>query len=121
MTLEFQEIKQQMSKITSDKSKQPVIHPTSRNNKTFLKTTLTRKPGYIKQGTLKKDKERKKKKGWPFPVINKYTERDIVFQVKPGAATYSEAVQQNKKVAIICYSKPKSVNLREIKRKLERR
>ena len=110
MTLEFQEIKQQMSKITSDESKQPVIHP-----------TLTRKPGYIKQGTLKKDKERKKKKGWPFPVINKYTERDMVFQVKPGAATYSEAVQQNKKVAIICYSKPKSVNLREIKRKLERR
>ena len=45
----------------------------------------------------------------------------MVFQVKPGAATYSEAVQQNKKVAIICYSKPKSVNLREIKRKLERR
>ena len=47
-----------MSKITSDESKQPVIHPTSRNNKTFLKTKLTRKPGYIKQGTLKKDKER---------------------------------------------------------------
>ena len=63
VTLEFQEIKQQMSKITSDESKQPVIHPTSRNNKTFLKTTLTRKPGYIKQGTLKKDKERKKKGG----------------------------------------------------------
>ena len=55
-----------MSKITSDESKQPVIHPTSRNNKTFLKTKLTRKPGYIKQGTLKKDKERKKKKGGHF-------------------------------------------------------
>ena len=30
--MEFQEIKQQMAEITSDKSKQPVIHPTSRNN-----------------------------------------------------------------------------------------
>ena len=61
VTLEFEEIKQQMSKITSDESKQSVIHPTSRNNENFLKTKLTRKPGYIKQGKLKKDKERKKK------------------------------------------------------------
>ena len=38
VTMEFKEIKQQ-------------IHPTSRNNETFLKTKLTRKPGYIKQGT----------------------------------------------------------------------
>ena len=32
VTMEFQEIKQQMAEITSDKNKQPVIHPTSRNN-----------------------------------------------------------------------------------------
>ena len=81
-----------MAEIISDKSKQPVIHPTSRNDETFLKTKLTRKPGYIKQGTLTKDKERKKQKGRPSPVINKYPERDMLFQVKPGAVTYSEAV-----------------------------
>ena len=65
-------MKQQMAEITSDKNKQPVIHPTLRNNETFLKTKLTRKPSYIKQGTLTKDKERKKRKGRPSPVINKY-------------------------------------------------
>ena len=32
--MEFQKIKQQMAEITSDKNKQPVIHPTSRNNET---------------------------------------------------------------------------------------
>ena len=61
LTMEFQEIKQQMAEITSDKNKQPVIHPLSRNNETSLDTKLTRKPGYIKQGTLTKDKERNKK------------------------------------------------------------
>ena len=35
----------------------------------------------------------------------------MLFQVRPGAATYSEAVQQKKKVAIICESMPKSINL----------
>ena len=45
----------------------------------------------------------------------------MVFQVKPGAVTYSEAVQQNEKVAIICYSMSKSINLREIKRKLAKK
>ena len=66
VTMEFQEIKQQMAEITSDKNTQPVIHPTSRNNEIFLNTKLSRKPSYIKQGTLTKDKERKKQKGRPF-------------------------------------------------------
>ena len=92
VTMEFKEMKQQMAEIISNKSKQPVIHPTSTNNETFLKTKLTRKPGYIKQGTLTKDKERNKQIGRPYPVINKYPERDMLFQVKPGAVTYSEAV-----------------------------
>ena len=52
--MEFQEIKQQMAEITSEKNKQSVIHPTSRNNETFLNTKLSRKPSYTK------DKERKK-------------------------------------------------------------
>ena len=30
--MDFQEIKQQMAEITSEKNKQPVIHPTSRKN-----------------------------------------------------------------------------------------
>ena len=55
----------------------------------------------------------------PFPVIKKYPERDMLFQVRPGAITCSEAVQQ-KKVAIICDSMPKSINLSEIKRKFGR-
>ena len=62
-----------------------------------MSTKLTRKPDYIKQGTLTKDKERKKQKGRPFPVIKKYPERDMQFQVRPGAVTYSEAVQQKKR------------------------
>ena len=45
----------------------------------------------------------------------------MLFQVKPGAVTYSEAVQQKKKEAIICDSMPKSINLSEIKRKLGRK
>ena len=89
--MKFQEIKQQMAEIISDKNK-PVIHPLSRNNETSLNTKLTRKPGYIKQGTLTKDKERKKQKGRSFPIISKYPERDMLFQVRPGAATYSEEV-----------------------------
>ena len=44
----------------------------------------------------------------------------MLFQVRPGADTYSEAVQQKKKVAIICDSMPKSINVSEIKRKFER-
>ena len=104
-TMEFQEIKQQMAEISSDKTKQPVIHPISRNN----------------GGTLTKDKERKKQKGRLFPVINKYPERDMLFQVRLGAVTYSEAVQQKKKVAIKCGSMPKSINLSGIKRKLGRK
>ena len=64
VTMEFQEIKQQMTEITSDKNKQRVIHPTLRNNETFLYTKLTRKPGYMKQCTLTKDKERNKKGGY---------------------------------------------------------
>ena len=110
--MEFQEIKQQMAEITSDKNKQQVIHPTLRNNETFLNTKLSRKLSYIKQGTLTKDKERKKRKWRPFPVINKYPERDMLFQVKPGAVTYNEAVQLKKKVAIICDSMPKSITFR---------
>ena len=113
--MEFQEIKQQMAEITSEKNKQSVIHPTSRNNETFLNTKLSRKPSYTK------DKERKKQKGRPFPVINICPERDMFFQVKPGAVTYSETVQQKKKVAIICDSMPKSINLSEIKGKLGRK
>ena len=81
-----------MAEITFDESKQPVIHPTSRNKETFLNMKLSRKPSYIKQGTLKKDKEKKKLKGQPFPVINNYPERDMSFQVRPGAVKYSEGV-----------------------------
>ena len=114
VTMEFQEIKQQMAEIASDKNKQPVIHPTLRNNKTFLNTKITTKPGYIKQRTLTKDKERKKQKGRSFPVINKYPERDMLFQVRPSAVTYSGAVQQKKRVAIICDSMPKSIHLSKI-------
>ena len=44
----------------------------------------------------------------------------MLFQVRPGAVTYSEVVQQKKKVAIICDSMPKSINLSKIKRKLGR-
>ena len=118
VTMKFQEIKQQMAEITSDKNKQPVIHPLSRNNETSLNTKLTRKPGYIKQGTLTKDNERKKQKGRSFAAINKYPERDMLFQIRPGAATYNQAVQQKKKMEKICNSMPKSINLSEIKRKL---
>ena len=104
-----------MIEYTSDQNQQPEIHPISRNNESFLNTKLTRKPGYIKQGTLTKpgyikqgklttpgyikqgtltkDKERNKQKGRPFPVINKHRERDILFQVRRVAVTYSEAVQ----------------------------
>ena len=92
VTMEFQEFKEQMAEITSDKNKQPVIHPTSRNNETFLNTKLSRRPSYIKQSTLTKDKERNKQKGPAFPVINKYPGRDMLFQVKPDVAKYSEAV-----------------------------
>ena len=35
VTMEIQEIKQQMAEITFDESKQPVIHPASRNNEIF--------------------------------------------------------------------------------------
>ena len=107
--MEFQETKQQMAEITSDKNKQPAIHPTSRNKETFLNNKLSRKLSYIRQGTLTKDQERKKEKARPFPVINKYPERDMLFQVEPSAATYNEAVQQKKKVAIICDSIPKTL------------
>ena len=56
VTMEFQEIKRKLAEITSDKTNQWVIHPTSRNNKTFLNAKLSRKPSYIKQGTVTKDK-----------------------------------------------------------------
>ena len=107
-----------MTKITSAKTKQLVIHPTSRNNETFLNTKLSRKPSYIKQDTLTKDKERKKQNGLPFSVINKYSERYMLFHVRRGAVTYNEAVQQKKKLEIICDSMLKWINLRAIKRKL---
>ena len=45
----------------------------------------------------------------------------MLFQVKPGAVTYSEVVQQKKKVEIICGSMPKSINLSAIKRKVGRK
>ena len=121
VTMVFQEIEQKMAEITTDKNKQPVIHPTSRNKETFLNTKLIRKPSNIKQGALTKDKERKKQKRRSFPVVNKYPERDMLFQVKPGAFAYSQAVQQKKMVAIICESMPKLINLSEIKRKLGRK
>ena len=119
--MEFQEIKQQIGEITSDKNKQSVIHRTSRINETFLNTKLSRKPSYIKQGTLTKDKERNKQKGRPFLVINKYPERDMLFQVKTSAFTYIEAVQQKKKVSVICESIPKSINSSAIKKNSEGR
>ena len=73
---EFPEIKQQMAEITCDKTKQPVIHLTSRNKETFLNTKLSIKPSYMKEDTLTKDKEKKKQKGRPFPVVKKCPERD---------------------------------------------
>ena len=86
-----------MAEITSNKTRQPIIHSKLRNSKTVLNTKLGRKPSYIKQETLTKDRERKKQKGRPFPVINKCPERDMLFQVRLGAVTYSDAVQQKKK------------------------
>ena len=98
-----------MAEITSDKTKQLVIYPKSRNNKIFW-TSI-----YIKQGTLTKDKERKKEKGRSFSVTNRYPERDMVFPVRPDAVTCNEAVQQKKKVVIISDSMPKSIKLSAIK------
>ena len=86
-----------MAKITSGKSKQLLIHPTLRNDKIFSNTKLTRKPGYIKQSTLTKDKERKKQKRWPFSVTNKHPERDMLFQVKPGVVIYSKDCNKRKR------------------------
>ena len=103
-----------MAEITSDKYKQSVIQPTSRNNETFLNTKLSGKPSYINQGALTKDKETNKQKRRPFPVVNKYPERDMLFQVKPGAVTYSEVVQQKKNMTIIRDIMPKSINLSEV-------
>ena len=94
VTMKFQEIKQKMAKITSDKTKQPLLHPTSRNNETFLNTKLGRKASYIKQGTLTKEKETSKQKGQSFPVINKYPERGMLFHVRPGALTYKKSRNQ---------------------------
>ena len=98
-----------MTEITSNKTKQPVIHSKSRKNKIFWT------PIYIKQGKLTKDIERKKEKGRSFSVINRYPERDMLFLVRPDAVTCNEAVQQKKKVVIISDSMPKSIKLSAIK------
>ena len=45
----------------------------------------------------------------------------MLFQARPGAVIYREAVQQKKKMAIICDSMPKSVNLSDIKIKFVQR
>ena len=45
----------------------------------------------------------------------------MLFQVRPAAATYSEAIEKKKKVAIIFGSMPKSINLSKIKRKFGRK
>ena len=58
--MKFQEMKRQMTEITSGKTKPSEINPASRNNITFLHTKLGGKPSYAKQSTLKKDNERKK-------------------------------------------------------------
>ena len=57
--MEFQEIKQQIAQITSDKVKPPEIHQTLRNNETFLNKKLAEN-SVKKQSTLTNDKERKK-------------------------------------------------------------
>ena len=47
--MEFQEIKQQMTDIISERSKPPVRRPTLRNQKTFTNTTKSsEKPSYTK-------------------------------------------------------------------------
>ena len=48
MTMEFQEIKQQMTDIISERSKPPVRRPTLRNQKTFMNTKSSEKPSYTK-------------------------------------------------------------------------
>ena len=99
--MEFQGIKQQIAEISSHKTKPPVRHPTSRNSENFMNTKLSGKPKYTKKSKLTKDKKKKKQKGRPLPVISKYPERHMLFQVRPGAARYSEAIQQKKKIVII--------------------
>ena len=111
--MEFQEIKQKMAEITSDKTKPSKIYPKSRN-RNVLHTKLSGKQNYAKQSTLTNDNERRKQKWRPFPVINNYPEKDMLFQVWPGSVTYNGAVQRKKKVAIICDSMVKSINLRAI-------
>ena len=76
-----------------------------------MNNKLSRKPSYIKQDKLTKDKERQKEKGRSFPVINKYSER----------YKYNEAVHQKKKMAIICDSMPKWISLSAIKETSEGR
>ena len=46
--MEFQEIKQQMTDIISERSKPPVRRPTLRNQKTFTNTKSSEKPSYTK-------------------------------------------------------------------------
>ena len=46
--MEIQEIKHKMDKITSGKTKSPVIYLTPRNNKTFTNTKLSGKSSYTK-------------------------------------------------------------------------
>ena len=47
---------------------------------------------WTKQSTLTKNKERKK--GRPFPVINKYPERDMLFQIGPGTVQRSGGTEE---------------------------
>ena len=43
----------------------------------------------------------------------------MVFQVGPGPVTCSEAIQQKKKLAMLCDSMPKSIDLITVKLSLE--
>ena len=52
----------------------------------------------IDESTSTKDREKKEQKGQSLPVImNQYPERNMIFQLRPGPETYSEAVRQKKK------------------------
>ena len=40
------------------------------------------------------DKDKERKKGRPFPVINKYPERDMLFQIGPGTVQRSGGTEE---------------------------
>ena len=57
----------------------------------------------------------------PSPVINQYPENQIIFtktKPRPGPTSYSGTVKSIKKIAVLCDSIPKPLNLYHTKKKL---